>query len=121
MLINLSNHPSENWSRRQKLAAEKKYGKVVDLAFPKINPETSSAQIKNKAGKYLDRCLRLIDKSSGETCAVHVMGESTFTFALVTELKQNNITCVASTTDRNVSETSSSKTSYFAFVRFREY
>ena len=40
MLINFTNHPSAQWSAEQTAAAQV-YGKVIDLAFPAINPATN--------------------------------------------------------------------------------
>jgi hypothetical protein len=121
MLINLSNHPVKFWSRQQILAANKKYNSVIDLPFPHINPKASPNQINSKAKLYLNKCRKLLTKCKNKNNAVHIMGELTFTFCLVSLLKQNNIKCVASTTIRTVKEESGAKTSYFGFVRFREY
>ena len=40
MLINFTNHPSAQWSAEQQAAAQV-YGKVIDLAFPAIDPARS--------------------------------------------------------------------------------
>ena len=57
----------------------------------------------------------------GET-VVHVMGEMTFTYNLANTLKEEGITCLASTTERNTIMTSDGKKiSEFKFVQFREY
>jgi hypothetical protein len=53
--------------------------------------------------------------------AVHIMGEMTFTFALVNLLKEVGIKCIASTTKRNVEEIDGKHVSTFQFVQFREY
>ncbi len=39
--INLTNHPSTKWGADQ-LAAAKKYGNIVDIPFPAVDPEASS-------------------------------------------------------------------------------
>ena len=48
MLINFTNHPSALWSAEQKAAAQV-YGKVIDLAFPAIDPATNEAVLDSLA------------------------------------------------------------------------
>jgi len=56
-----------------------------------------------------------------QPAAVHLMGEMTFTFALVQKLKSAGIPCVASTTHRRVEERGGKKIVQFEFVQFRPY
>ena len=37
MFINLTNHSSTNWSKKQRKAAEV-YGQIIDMPFPVIQP-----------------------------------------------------------------------------------
>jgi hypothetical protein len=53
--------------------------------------------------------------------AVHLMGEMTFTFRLVTMLQAAGIPCIASTTHRTVEERDGKKIVQFEFVQFRPY
>ena len=121
MLLNLSNHPVKNWSENQKKEAEKLYGEIKDLPFPKINPKADEKEILKKAKLYKDEILTVIKSSNNKNNAVHIMGEMTFTFALVKKLLENNIVCVASTTERNAIETDGKKISEFKFIKFRKY
>ncbi|PJA99282.1 MAG: CRISPR-associated protein [Ignavibacteriales bacterium CG_4_9_14_3_um_filter_30_11] len=121
MLINLSNHPSDNWSDLQIKTANELYGKVVDIDFPQIPPEADEDLIAALANDYKDICLDVISSSNDKNNAIHIMGELTFCFALVRELKKLNITCVASTTNRMLTESKGLKLSEFSFVRFRMY
>lgn len=121
MLLNLSNHPLSSWTENQISYAEKYYGKVVDLEFPQIPPDADEDLITALANDYKEICLDILSSSKDITNAVHIMGELTFCFALVNELKKINIKCVASTTDRNSYELNGMKVSNFNFVRFREY
>jgi len=121
MLLNLSNHPSTIWSDLQIKSANEHYGKVVDVDFPVIPPEADEDLIASLAKDYKDICLDILSSSKDENNAVHIMGELTFCFALVQELNKLNITCVASTTERNTYEESGNKISKFEFVRFRKY
>ncbi len=115
MLLNLSNHPSANWSEKQINVGITQYGQIIDLAFPQIDPESSDEDIEILVAKYLHKTLNLQPK------AVHIMGELVFTHKLVNSLKAVGIVCVASTTNRNTIEKNGIKTSIFEFVKFREY
>lgn len=118
LLFNLSNHPVATWSQEQ-LEAAKPYGDVVDMPFPVIEPESGSDTIDEIAETY---ALQIIEKASDSSVTVHIMGEMTFTYALVSRLKDQGIRCIASTTERNVVEESEGKKlSEFKFVQFREY
>ena len=56
MFINFTNHPSTQWSAEQKAAAQV-YGKVIDLAFPAIDPATNEAVLDSLAAIYADHIL----------------------------------------------------------------
>jgi len=45
MLLNLSNHALNTWSNKQVEAAEKLYGKIIDIPFPKVNPNADENEI----------------------------------------------------------------------------
>ncbi|RCK71572.1 MAG: hypothetical protein IGBAC_0118 [Ignavibacteriae bacterium] len=121
MLINLSNHPKDKWSEKQIITAIRKYKSVYDIQFPNISPKASSKQVRLKTKKYLEKILKLIKNSNDKYNAVHIMGEFTFVFNLVNLLKKNNISVVASTTERIIEEKDGKKIVTFNFVRFREY
>lgn len=44
MFINFSNHASTRWGVPQKQAA-KKYGEIVDMQFPNVDPEATSEEV----------------------------------------------------------------------------
>ena len=116
MFINLSNHPSVGWSEEQ-LEAAHQYGEIVDFSFPNIEPYFTSKDISELADVVVEGI-----KSFEEHPVVHVMGEMTFTYTVVTRLKAMGITCVASTTERLVKMMpDGKKISEFKFVQFREY
>ena len=121
MLINLSNHPLSTWSEKQIAQAEILYGKIIDLDFPQIPPDSDKDLIVALAVDYREICSDIISSSIDKNNAVHLMGELTFTYALVSELKKHKIICVASTTDRNSYDFNGAKISNFNFIRFREY
>ena len=113
MFLNLSNHPSASWSEPQLAACG---GKVVDLAFPQVAPDGDEAYIEQLANDYYNKI-----NAMSNIEAVHIMGEMTFCYKLITKLKAHNIRCVASTTKRETVEENGVKISKFNFVRFREY
>ncbi len=122
MLLNLSNHPSNEWSPYQKETAEQKFREISDLLFPSIEPSTSTGEVFRMAKNYAEKCLEILHFAEPADHAVHVMGELTFTHALVNELQKAGICCVASTTRRIVSkDQNGGKMSYFEFAGFREY
>jgi len=115
-LLNLSNHPSERWSKEQKAAAMEQYESITDLPFPNIDPVMTNEDLEQLADEYLDRIL------GAQPTAVHLMGEMTFTHALVQKLKAAGIPCVASTSQRLAEELpDGTKKVRFQFVQFRAY
>ncbi len=123
MLINLSNHPYSQWSEKQKQVATENFGEVVDLPFPLVDPKATAKQVKLLSVDYFSRVLDLFEKSDNKPKknAVHIQGEFTFVFHLVTMLKAKNIKCVASTSVRNTKQVGNKKIINFNFVQFREY
>jgi hypothetical protein len=121
MLINLSNHPSADWSQEQKLKAIELYQEIIDMPFPNVDPNGDEEYIENLTNEYLNKVLEIKNRTS-KKLVVHLMGELTFSFALLVKLKANGIKCVASTTKRIVEATSQNTiVKTFVFVRFREY
>ena len=116
MFINLTNHPSSGWSESQQKAALQ-YGEIIDLNFPIIEPFFTKAEVDELANVTVETI-----KDLDESPVVHIMGEMTFTYAVVERLKAMGITCVASTTERLVKMMpDGKKISEFKFVLFREY
>jgi hypothetical protein len=118
MLINLSNHPSANWSSGQ-LAAARSFGEVADLPFPAVDPGGDESYIRNLCAEYADKVLQT---AGGEEAVVHVMGEMTLTFSLVHALQTKGLVCVASTSQRICTDKDDgTKEVQFVFNRFRKY
>lgn len=116
MFINLTNHPSSGWSEEQ-LKTAQEYGEIVDFSFPNIEPFFTSQDIKELADITIEGIMSLDNHP-----VVHIMGEMTFTYAVVSRLKAQGIICVASTTERLVKMMpDGKKVSEFKFVQFREY
>jgi hypothetical protein len=123
MLINLSNHPKAKWDQAQLAAAEEQFGRIEDLSFPLIDPNASLAEVTAIARQYAEKCATLLaHQHHREKSAVHIMGEFTFTYQFLKQMESLGILCVASTTERLVTENADgSKTTVFKFVQFRPY
>lgn len=117
MFINLSNHPSSGWSKEQQQAA-RSLGDIVDLQFPPVDPEMTTDQVKEKADELV---AAILEYGEPATLTVHIMGEMTLTYSVVSALCRLGVRCVASTTERIVTEVDGKKVSEFHFVQFREY
>lgn len=116
--MNLSNHPSSSWEQKQWEAAAH-YGEIVDMPFPQVSPECSQQEIEQLAEQCVNE---IVGQGCDADITVHVMGEMTLTYAIVSRLKSRGIRCVASTTERNVAmNDDGTKMSEFTFVKFREY
>ena len=118
LLINFSNHPSQDWHTNQFESAQQ-YGEIKDLTFPSISPTASEKDLLPIVNQFVQKI-----SSMGKDCqtTVHVMGEMTFTFMVVTRLKEMGIKCIASTTERKTTyNDDGTKLSEFSFVKFREY
>lgn len=119
MLINLSNHPSDSWTEKQK-SATSLYGEVVDMPFPMVDPMATDEYIDKLSDEYLDKILQA--KGDAANITVHIMGELTFSFALIKKLQQKNILCIASTSKRiSIDKGDGKKEVVFDFQQFREY
>jgi len=118
LLINLSNHPSAQWSPEQKTAS-KPYQEILDIPFPSVPEDADEQNISDLADEY---CAKIQELTKDNTATVHIMGEMTLTVALIQRLKSSGIECIASTSKRVVKETEPGhKEVVFQFSRFRRY
>jgi hypothetical protein len=115
MLLNFSNHPTNEWTAKQKNIALEQYTTIQDLSFPPIDPNIDSFELEMLVEKYIFQIQQF------NPTAIHIMGEHTFTFKMVTELQKIDFLCIASTTERKAIQKGNKKTIYFDFVRFRTY
>lgn len=121
MFINISNHPYEQWDSVQKEAAAQ-YGECIDIPFPSVDEKGDEDYIATLADDYLLKVLKQIGKHNKKGITVHLMGEMTFSVALLERLKRNYILCVASTSQRQALEIGNGKKeSVFKFLKFRKY
>lgn len=56
MFLNISNHKSENWSANQTNEAEK-YGKIIDIPFPAVNPRESDEYMNDLVDEYYQKVM----------------------------------------------------------------
>lgn len=118
MFINLTNHPSEKWSEEQ-LNAARRYGEITDIPFPLIDENATEAEINRLADDYFST---ILSKGDVEDLTIHIMGEQTFCYALISKLQKEGVHCIASCTKRDVSVNEEGQTvSTFHFTNFREY
>lgn len=99
----------------------KKYGDVVDLPFPEIDPYCSSEDIDHLVDSYYQQ---IIDLDSHPV--VMIQGEYLFTYRLICKLKEVNIRVVAACSDRRTIEYIddngfTTRRSEFEFVDFKDY
>lgn len=117
--VNCSNHPSSTWSERQTIEAEY-YGKIVDIAFPKVDCSLSDQEIEKLAEQFTEQILKQ------NPVAVMCMGEFVLCFRIVQKLKTKGICVLATCSDRRTVEHIAEdgtvrKESVFVFNGFREY
>lgn len=122
MFINFTNHRLPDWSREQIETAEKEWGTLAELPFPEVDPRGSKDYISQLATEYVQRMEAMLAQSAEARHAVHVMGEMTLCFEVVTRLKAKGIHSVVATTRRTIlHQKDGIKTNKFEFVQFRSY
>ena len=140
IFVNLSNHPSERWGEEQQTATLKLADRIIDVPFPQVPPEASIEDVQEITPELLHRIWEiswanqenapLAEEDDSEygpnKLIVHIMGEMTLVYSVVSTLKNSAIACVASTSKREVQEVikedgSTEKKAIFKFIQFRNY
>lgn len=119
MMLNFTNHPYKIWSDAQKEAAAR-YGEVIDMSFPQIDPSISTEELRKMVEEYATK----IESMNAE--AVMAAGEFTFLFMLVDKLLADGVNVICSCSKRETVETqqpdgTNVKNSRFVFSSFRPY
>lgn len=119
VFVNCSNHPSNNWGEQQ-LEAARKYGEVVDVPFPAVDPDISNADLEKLAQRVLEQILSM------QPQAVMCQGEFTLTHLLVSRLMKEGIVVLSACSTRDVVEKVSEdgkveKLAVYDFSGFRTY
>lgn len=114
IFVNFTNHPSELWSQIQKDTAQK-YGKIVDIPFPNVNPKGSREDVLELAESSVNKIVKL------DPCAVLCQGEFCLAYQVIRKLQENGILVLAACSERKVIENGNQKQVTFEFEQFREY
>ena len=119
MFLNITNHKSTMWSQKQINAAHV-YGEIVDYPYPELSPSFSTEDISRIAREELRKIIAM------KPSACLVAGEWSITFQLVDGLLKAGVKVLSACSERNTVEQqnpdgTSTKTSHFDFVQFREY
>lgn len=118
LFVNLSNHPIAKWSQKQ-LNAAAGYGRIEEIPFPNIDSTADSTILEAIANDYVEE---ILERNKQYDVTVHVMGEMVFTCQVVSSLKSQGVRCVASASERCVTERADGvKENIFHFTRFRDY
>ena len=118
LFINFTNHPSSKWAKAQ-LEAARAMGTITDVPFPEVPTDIDAKAFDSLAAEYSDKLLKLAE---GRRTTVHIQGEMTLVYRLVTELKAHHLRCLASVTKRNTVDLGDGKSqSVFEFAGFRDY
>ena len=118
MFVNFTNHPSQYWEKEQ-WDASARYGEIVDVPFPRVDPYESAAGIRREA----EKCAALIQsKNPG---FVLCQGEFCLAYHVIKLLRAAGIAVGAACSERRVqekhSENGTEKTAFYHFVQYREY
>lgn len=114
IFVNFTNHPSKHWEEAELLAAQK-YGTIVDIPFPDVDPDGKENYIAQLAGEYMEKIICL------HPSAVLCQGEFCLVYRIVSYLKQKKITVLSACSERIVIEKKQRKQVIFRFRQFREY
>jgi hypothetical protein len=120
--VNISNHPSANWSQDQKNAVYGQFGtgRIIDVPFPHVDPLDSTEAIEKIALALVTGVLE-----EHNPRFVMVQGEFTLTFTLTVLFQKAGLDVVVATSERKVEEIvlpngSTQKKAIFSFVQFRK-
>ncbi|MBO4379947.1 MAG: CRISPR-associated protein [Muribaculaceae bacterium] len=116
--LNFTNHPSSAWSQPQ-IEAARALGDIVDLDFPNVDADSSEAVISDMADLWVEK---IISQYSLNDLIVHIQGEQTLCFAIISRLLDLGVRCIASCSRRDVElMPDGSRSVKFHFSQFRDY
>lgn len=117
--INFTNHASQFWGEKQRLAALQYGDEIRDIPFPSVPATASEADIAQLA----QECVEKMKEESPSV--VLCQGEFTLSYQVVKLLLQNGILVVAACSERRVEESQAGektiKHAEYDFVKFRKY
>ena len=87
--INISNHPSKNWSDEQIDMATQmtRDSEIVDIPCPLAEPERNKEYVISVGYEVSDLIEQILPTIGGKLDAIMVQGETTITFRLVNQLR----------------------------------
>lgn len=112
--VNFTNHPSAGWDEEQVREALK-YGEILDLPFPFVDPQEDEAYIRRLSEEYTERILKL------HPAAVLCQGEFNVVYQVVNRLLKQGIPVFAGCSRRMAEESEGKKIVTYQFRRFRKY
>lgn len=120
MFVNLTNHPSSQWSEAQINAARRYASEIVDLPFPDVPPEASREDVAALSEQYIHKIEQM-----GPT-VVLCQGEMTLTYLIAKRLIERGIEVIAACSERQTVESVDAdghthRVSKFVFRQFRPY
>ena len=120
MLLNLTNHPVNHWPDTQRAEAERRWGEIIDLPFPAVDPQAPICAVSAQARNIVQ------EAAARQPDAVLCQGEMTMTMALVLYFQMEEIPTYAACSQREATVRKDEngdirKNSCFRFVRFRAY
>ena len=122
MFINVSNHVSSKWSKKQLEAAMEltSDNQIEDIQFPAVPATATTTDVISMADSLYS------DIMSKRPEAVMVAGEFTLAYTIIKLLMQHGVRVVAACSDRCTHEVvnedgTTTKTVNFKFIQFREF
>jgi hypothetical protein len=118
-LINLSNHPSGDWSNEQK----SQWADIIDIKFPDISPSATVEEVQELVSQYVSRIKVEIMEDAETPLFLHLAGEYTFCYLLNAQLSDIIPLAVACTARVKTEEITPAgvvkSTTQFKFVQWR--
>ena len=92
-----------------------KYGEIIDISFPVVDPQEDEEYINRLAEQYFQQIFSLHPR------AVLCQGEFCLSYLVITKLRERGIKVLAACSARIVKEKEQKKEVVFSFQRFRQY
>jgi|GEM_PF-6216717 len=118
MLLNLSNHAIKEWKEAQLLEANTKFGELVQIGFPNIDPLYSGEEVRDAAMK---KYTELTSRYNHADLSVLIAGEQSFImyFCLICIEHGTSLYTAAGPRD-SITDAEGVKRSRFHFKQFRK-
>ncbi len=123
ILINYTNHPSAKWSQDQMAAALEKWGRIIDIPFPQVEPEWDEAEVAACFDAFMTEVTEKLASPGLNVSAAEylIMGEFRYTYYSVRSLLAMGHKVYAHAGKREVEVVDNKSIYTFRFGRFVEY